>query len=1077
MKRAYFFILGILIICISWLDAGTTGKISGKVTDQETGDPLAGVNVILEGTNQGAATNSDGYYVILNVSPGAYTLKAMMIGYATKVFEDVRVEIDLTRVVNIEMETEVLQGEIVEVVAQRKIVREDVASSQLNITTDEIENLPAMSIEEIITTQAGVEGLSVREGGEDELALIMDGATLKDDRTGRPITGIPLSSVKEIMVQSGGFSAQYSDLQAGVVNIVTKEGNVRNYNIDLQVRYSPPAPKHFGESVYDPNSYFMRPWLDDAVCWTGTDNGNWDRYMQERYPSFDGWVEKANARMSNDNPNDDLTPAALQRLFRYQHRRNGYIVDPDYNLDLGLGGPVPVIGPKLGNLRFFSSLRTVQSMYLVPLQRDRYYDWSWTNKVTSNIMENMKLQVGTFMKNVSAVSSSGSGNPYIFESLWDVAGAFGSSSQQRSKLFYPEYYCPSDIYNRMINVKLTHSISNKTFYEVLAEFAATRYSTNPGAVRDATRDYDILPGPESYFVSEAPWGFETDLSAESVDGFMMGGKSNSRDSTRTSRFKLRFDMISQVNRYNQVKVGFIFEKFNYNMNYGAINPALPVGRPWTDWNAYPYQTGLYIEDKLEFEGWVGYAGLRVEYFEPNTNWYHVDPYYRPLFSSNWKPEKEDEIPKNEADGLMTFLPRLGISHPITTNSKLYFNYGHMRQRFSPDQLFGVRRVTSGRMSTFGNPELPMEKTIAYELGYDHALFEKLLIHVAAYYKDKTDQAGTVGYYSADNTVRYSRYTNNFYQDIRGLEIELRKSRGYYFTGFVNYNYSVYTSGRFGLLSYYQDPAEQQKQKLNVSAHEQYKPIPVPKVKFNFSLHTPSKPDPLMKQLLVDGWRISLRGHWRAGSYTTYGNVIGVINNVRWRDSYNVDMKLTKTFRYKKLQFTFLTEIYNVFNFKHLSFAGLGDSYLTPQIYQKYMESLHFKAKVYDELGEKHIAGNDKVGDYRPLNVEYQPMTYQYRIDPQFSGVAGMIYKAEQIDLDLLDQAGLDLSDYTIMNNRIIDFNEYVQKNSDGSYSIVSRSKIDKIIGDKAYIFNPANESFMFLHPRDVYLGIKISYEL
>ncbi|MBN2602335.1 MAG: carboxypeptidase-like regulatory domain-containing protein, partial [Candidatus Marinimicrobia bacterium] len=63
--------------------SGTSGKIVGRVTDASTGEPLFGCNVIIEGSYLGAATNADGEYLILNVPPGDYRVKAGMIGYNT----------------------------------------------------------------------------------------------------------------------------------------------------------------------------------------------------------------------------------------------------------------------------------------------------------------------------------------------------------------------------------------------------------------------------------------------------------------------------------------------------------------------------------------------------------------------------------------------------------------------------------------------------------------------------------------------------------------------------------------------------------------------------------------------------------------------------------------------------------------------------------------------------------------------------------------------------------------------------------------------------------------------------------
>ncbi|HOC25532.1 MAG TPA: carboxypeptidase-like regulatory domain-containing protein, partial [bacterium] len=66
------------------LQAGTTGKISGKVTDRQTREPLLGVNIILEGTARGAVTDADGFYQIINIPPGSYILSARFIGYGTQ---------------------------------------------------------------------------------------------------------------------------------------------------------------------------------------------------------------------------------------------------------------------------------------------------------------------------------------------------------------------------------------------------------------------------------------------------------------------------------------------------------------------------------------------------------------------------------------------------------------------------------------------------------------------------------------------------------------------------------------------------------------------------------------------------------------------------------------------------------------------------------------------------------------------------------------------------------------------------------------------------------------------------------
>ncbi len=51
-----------------------SGKIAGTVRDASTGEALPGVNVVIDGTTQGAVTDLNGFYNILNVRPGTYAV-------------------------------------------------------------------------------------------------------------------------------------------------------------------------------------------------------------------------------------------------------------------------------------------------------------------------------------------------------------------------------------------------------------------------------------------------------------------------------------------------------------------------------------------------------------------------------------------------------------------------------------------------------------------------------------------------------------------------------------------------------------------------------------------------------------------------------------------------------------------------------------------------------------------------------------------------------------------------------------------------------------------------------------------
>jgi outer membrane receptor protein involved in Fe transport len=208
----------------SVLIAGTTGKIAGRVTDKQTGDPLIGVNIVLEGTIQGAASDHDGYYSILNINPGEYSLKATMIGYQSVIQTNIQVMVDLTAPVNFEMSTEIIEGQDVIVVAQMPVVKRDVTSTSFRVSSDQIEQLQVENLSEIVNLQAGVVNGHFRGGRAGEVMYIVDGVPMNDSYSGDNLFDVESEMIQEVEVISGTFNAEYGQAMSGIVNIVTKEG-------------------------------------------------------------------------------------------------------------------------------------------------------------------------------------------------------------------------------------------------------------------------------------------------------------------------------------------------------------------------------------------------------------------------------------------------------------------------------------------------------------------------------------------------------------------------------------------------------------------------------------------------------------------------------------------------------------------------------------------------------------------------------------------------------------------------------------------------------------------------------------
>lgn len=964
MRYSYtkFFLLFVLLASFSFAQSG---KVAGYVKDAKTGEPLPGTNILIEGTSLGAAADLEGYYVILNVPPGTYSVKASFIGYAPKVIKEVRVNINQTTELEFTLQDETFTTEEVVVIAEQPIVQKDVSASTVNLNIEAVQNLPVVSVTAVVGLQAGVQGLSVRGGGSDQTAFMINGITFRDERDNTPYTGISFTSVEEIQIQTGGFNAEYGNIRSGLINVVTSEGKRDKYTISFLGRLRPAAPKNFGDSPNDFNSYWIRPYLDPAVAFTGTKNGAWDAFTQAQYQEFVGWNKISEQSLSDADPTNDLTPEAAQQLFLWQHRRETGIKLSDYDMDMSLSGPVPGISRQLGDLRFLASYRQVRDVYLFPLSDDAYREWSGHVKLTSDIATGMKFTVEGLMGKQTGTNSSRSGGPGLFRSASGIASNVDVRSGANftdARLFSTDYWAPSTIDRRMFGAKFTHVLSPATFYEIQLNMVGSEYSTNPGAARNTAKIYKF----GNNFFDESPYGYYSGFSSGVGSAMNMGlGFSNSRDSSKVTTFSGRFDYTSQLNKYLAIKSGFEFIYTDNNVNYALVEPSLPTSNTWSVWHTFPIRGALYGQAKLEFEGMIANLGLRVDYSDANSQWYVFDPYNKAFAGANSL--KIDQLLAKEAtEKLIDLSPRLGVAFPITVNSKLYFNYGHFRSMPTPEQLFLLRRSqVNNQIVRIADPNNPLPKTVAYELGYEHNLADMYLVRVAGYYKDITNETRLVQYTNRDNSVDYTKPEPNLYRDIRGFEITFTKSRGDWVTGFINYTYMVTSFGYFGLPRYYENPALQREQERNTALFEQTKPVPQPYARANVDFFTPKGFGPKVgNYALLEDIRLNVLATWSAGDYFSWtgpgGTAPGYQNNIQWSDYFNVDIRLSKSFKVGPANFEFFMDVYNIFNIKYLDYrAGFVDS----RDYDAYMKSLHLPEE-FNKFGYGNITGDDKPGDLR-----------------------------------------------------------------------------------------------------------------
>ena len=224
MKKTLLFILGLpLILCVSPLIAGTTGKLAGSITEAETKEPIPGVNVILEGTTLGAMADNDGYYHVINIPPGRYDVVFSCMGYTTKRMENVRVNIDLTSSLSVELNSTVIEGEEVTVVAEKPMVQADLTSTSARVSREQIQDLHLETVGQVVNLQAGVVEGHFRGGRHGEVAYMIDGIAVTDVYSGGNLVNLEANSIEEVEVISGTFNAEYGRVMSGVVNIVSRQ--------------------------------------------------------------------------------------------------------------------------------------------------------------------------------------------------------------------------------------------------------------------------------------------------------------------------------------------------------------------------------------------------------------------------------------------------------------------------------------------------------------------------------------------------------------------------------------------------------------------------------------------------------------------------------------------------------------------------------------------------------------------------------------------------------------------------------------------------------------------------------------
>ena len=869
--------------------AQNTGKLSGVVTDADTGEPLPGANIVLGATLLGTASDIDGNYFVIGVPVGTYDVTASFVGYQAQTIADVEINAGYTRELNFSLMPGAELEEIV-VEYERPIIQKDAIGAPRVMNSDDLVLLPIRGVAAVASLQSGVvssegTGLFVRGGREQEVTYYVDGVRISGQQA------LPRIAIQEQEMLIGTIPAKYGDAQAGVVSVTTKGGADRFFG--TVGAYTSQGLDSYGHSLgeislggpiipgrlsFIVNGQYLReedssPWgvstyqlTDDQMAAL---NAN-PQVVRAVGPAGDSlylpfpW-EAAQAAWEAAQSSDDnemlITTDSLASLLNLPE---GYTLD----------GGVPINAPETYRRENFS---------LEPSKNSPFNEAIVTGNVTYQPTQTITLRVGGAYE--TQRSESLGYHRHVFnaqsfnhqeEDTWRV---YGSLRQRFASNFFYQIDAAYQDYNYLLypngysgNVEeaFTYGDIDGDNLEIASRYFALRpegygplYTADGvaslGSVASVTFS---LPGsPLATFQKQDRKVFQISGNATAQIGlhqlefggeyrtftqrwYSIGGFGLSRfaqddnceqvacyasysDLPYEAAFRPRVSYYGYdfrgLNEVNDQDIQGYFDRTNLN-----IEPRQPI------------YYGGYLQDKIEYRDLILNLGVRLEVFDNNTTVLKDIYAPRPIIRAGsvsgapggigadhavYFNDSGDVVGYRDLDGNFfdvegsrvdalsivndlsgqvrptdepistafeeyspqaTFMPRIGVSFPVTDRAVFFASYNVTSQRPSERAFTTFRsyeEITSQNSRT-SNPKLKPERTVQYELGFRQRLGATTALTISGFYRtqeNKVSNRRLIGGFPS-----YGTYLNADFTTTKGIEFgfDLRRTRNLSST--VNY---------------------------------------------------------------------------------------------------------------------------------------------------------------------------------------------------------------------------------------------------------------------------------------------------
>ena len=770
-----FYKILLLILFAGSFTFAQSGRISGKVTDQQTGEPLIGANIIVMGTSLGAASDVNGEYLITNLSAGNYNVKASYIGYRDVTINNVLITSGLTTRLNFELQTAgITTGEVV-IVSQRPLIEKTSTNALRRFGPEDMENLGLRDLNSIVQIQPGVVTQNgntfIRGSRPDETGYTVEGADTKNilNRNGGNLVTVTADALQEVLVQAGGYTAEFGNANAGIVSSEFKTGT-NQYKFSFRAETDNfgnyPGKKFLGTYTYGYSDYVFTvsgPVFTDKLKF---------------------FVSAENA-FNRDTPKFfDANPTTFS---------DGALFDTTKVYDTGINGG-----------------STSDYQYLL---------WDAANIAGNS--DNRYTVNGTVLFD---------NNPLLIR----LAGAFTWQANQGTNgvfnIFNSDRITKSNTSSLLLNLKGTYLLGANSFIEGSFAFYDYRFKSYDPIFQDNFTQYS-----DSLAASQYGWTYQNYYTGPA--GYDFYGYPFNRPGTNLSGFtKQNNNYINGTLAYtgqfekHALKVGGNFQYWTVkNWANGGPSNFLSTVRNNPDlardslatligsslfagFNNYGYDvfgnetsgSGLfapkhpllasgYVTDRFEVSDLVINAGLRYDYIDMDS-WKWTDPLV-PYINRDTHLIPDTSWEKGDVFSYLS--PRIGFAFPVTDNTVFHLQFGKFVQAPALDQAYrGVYVATQQIQASnlFTNPiaynPSPV-RTTQYEIGISHQFTDFAAFDATLFYKDIKGQLQYAVINTAPGAIRskYNVFANQDFATTKGLELSFKMRRIERLSAAINYTFS------------------------------------------------------------------------------------------------------------------------------------------------------------------------------------------------------------------------------------------------------------------------------------------------